>query len=129
MQVCYACNKSTNEQKVNLICIDCLLQSKGHYWKCNFPITPSVRRSISRLVGRSVCHNFLKRQHVTLPCFYRSTYFSRSLSYFVITKWLETVPTVQAVPGFCVSWLALRSLLGRGPAQGCPRSHCSRQHA
>ena len=34
-------------------------------------ICRSVRRRLS--VGRSVCHNFLKGQKVTLPCSYRST--------------------------------------------------------
>ena len=32
------------------------------------PVCPSV--------GRSVCHDFLKRREVTLPCSYRSTFFS-----------------------------------------------------
>ena len=41
------------------------------FQKCNFLMNHPVRRS----VGRSVCHNFLKGRRVTLPCFYRSTWF------------------------------------------------------
>ena len=43
------------------------------YWKCNFPMTRSVRLLVSWLVGRSVFHNFLKGREVTLPCSYGST--------------------------------------------------------
>ena len=36
------------------------------YCKCNFPLNPHVRqlagRSVGPFIGRSVCHNFLKRQ-------------------------------------------------------------------
>ena len=44
-------------------------------WKCNIPLTPPVRLSVGRLVGRSVCDNFLKGREVTLPCFKRSISF------------------------------------------------------
>ena len=37
------------------------------------PYEPSCP-SVGRLVALSVCHNFLKGQEVTLPCFYRHTY-------------------------------------------------------
>ena len=42
----------------------------NHYWKGNFPMNPAVGWS----VGRLVCHIFLKRRKVILPCSYRSTY-------------------------------------------------------
>ena len=39
-----------------------------HNWKCNFPMTRSVRLYACRSVGRSVCHNFLKeREHLHAP--------------------------------------------------------------
>ena len=48
-----------------------------YYWKCNFPMTRSVRlRSVSRsvvpLVGRSVIIS-QKGREVSLPRFYRGT--------------------------------------------------------
>ena len=51
-----------------LLCLIC------HFWKCNLPIDLHVRRlAVCRLVGWSICHNFRKRQEVTLPCSYWST--------------------------------------------------------
>ena len=44
-----------------------------YQWKCNFPMTPHP--FVSWSVGRSVCHNFLKGQEVTLPCSNRRTFF------------------------------------------------------
>ena len=51
--------------------------------KCNFPMTPPVRPlvgqsvgwAVSKFVDRSVCHNFLKGREVTLPCYYRGTFY------------------------------------------------------
>ena len=37
------------------------------------PVRPSVGRFVELLIGQSVCHNFLKRREVSLPCSYRST--------------------------------------------------------
>ena len=48
-------------------------------WKCNFPMTRSVHRSVGS-VGCSVCHKFLKGRKVTLPCSYRSTSSCNDLS-------------------------------------------------
>ena len=38
-----------------------------------YPMNRSVRRSIRRLVGWLVCHNFLKGRAVSLPCSQRRT--------------------------------------------------------
>ena len=42
----------------------CKFSSKANYCKCNFPMTPHVRL----LVGRSICHNFLKGREFTFLC-------------------------------------------------------------
>ena len=46
----------------------------------NPPVRPSLW-SVSRLVRRSACHNFLKGREVTLPCSQRSTGFIERKSF------------------------------------------------
>ena len=70
------------------------------YCKCNFPRNSSDRllvgllagRSVGLLVGRSVCHTYLKDWEVTLPRIYRSTYPSPSPS--------SSSPSSSALPSF-----------------------------
>ena len=53
--------------QVDITCID--------YWKYNFPVRQSVGWSVSQLVWRLFCHNFLKGRDVTLSFSYQSTCF------------------------------------------------------
>ena len=82
---CFDGTSCENSVKVRCWCTDMvsftvsslLLFFVAPYWSCNIPINydPSCP-SVGRLVGWSVCHNFLKGWEVTLPCSYRSTCFA-----------------------------------------------------
>ena len=55
------------------------------FGKCIYHMTRAVGQSVDKLVGLFVCHNFLKGWEDTLPCSYRSTFFT-----FVLFQYGDT---------------------------------------
>ena len=71
----------------------------GAPWKWSFPMSPSVRPSVGRMVGRSVCLNFLNGRKVSLPCPYRINCFINTYILYV-TRFNYLQPINQYIPLF-----------------------------